>query len=297
AAGRSALGPGHQDRGDRHRPPAGGARGHHHPDRRPPHLDRGARGPRGAAGRRPRGRRRHPRRADGELGPLPLGDREPGGGAAPRPGHRDPHRGARAPRDPGGGPMSTTAQSAPGDPEQQTYSAEDDRLSRQRSFALLGELISPVKGQFVVMAIMVVIAQLAVVAGPAIIAWGIDHGLPSLLAGDSGPAFQAAALAVGAAVVGGVLTYGYVGQSVVVGQRMLLALRRKVFRFTQQQDLEFHESYTSGRIVSRQTSDMEALRELLDSGVNVMVGASLSMVFTIVLIVTMDPVTGLVMLL
>jgi ATP-binding cassette subfamily B protein len=42
---------------------------------------------------------------------------------------------------------------------------------------------------------------------------------------------------------------------------------------------------------------MEALRELLDSGVNVMVGASLSMVFTIVLIVTMDPVTGLVMLL
>lgn len=93
------------------------------------------------------------------------------------------------------------------------------------------------------------------------------------------------------------LTFGYVRQSVVVGQRMLLSLRRKVFRFTQKQDLEFHESYTSGRIVSRQTSDMEALRELLDSGVNVMVGASLSMVFTIVLIVTMDPVTGLVMLL
>ncbi|MDN6302723.1 MAG: ABC transporter ATP-binding protein/permease [Brachybacterium sp.] len=183
------------------------------------------------------------------------------------------------------------------DPEHQADSDAEDRESRQRSFALLGELISPVKGQFVVMAIMVVFAQLAVVAGPAIIAWGIDHGLPSLQEGNSVPAFQAAALAVGAAIVGGVLTYGYVRQSVVVGQKMLLALRRKVFRFTQKQDLEFHESYTSGRIVSRQTSDMEALRELLDSGVNVMVGASLSMVFTIVLIVTMDPVTGLVMLL
>jgi ATP-binding cassette subfamily B protein len=142
-----------------------------------------------------------------------------------------------------------------------------------------------------------VVAQLAVVAGPAIIAWGIDHGLPSLLDGNPWPAFQAALLAVGAAIIGGALTFGYVRQSVVVGQRMLLALRRKVFRFTQKQDLEFHESYTSGRIVSRQTSDMEALRELLDSGVNVMVGASLSMVFTIVLIVGMDPVTGLVMLL
>ena len=171
------------------------------------------------------------------------------------------------------------------------------KASRKRSFALLGELIAPVKGQFAIMAVMVVVAQLAVVAGPAIIAWGIDHGLPSLLEGDPWPAFQAAVLAVGAAIVGGVLTFGYVRQSVVVGQRMLLALRRKVFRFTQKQDLGFHESYTSGRIVSRQTSDMEALRELLDSGVNVMVGASLSMVFTIVLIVGMDPVTGLVMLL
>ena len=174
---------------------------------------------------------------------------------------------------------------------------EEAKDSRKRSLSLLGELISPVKGQFVVMGVMVVVAQLAVVAGPAIIARGIDHGLPALLDGDPWPATQAAALAVAAAIVGGVLTFGYVRQSVVVGQRMLLSLRRKVFRFTQKQDLEFHESYTSGRIVSRQTSDMEALRELLDSGVNVMVGASLSMVFTIVLIVTMDPVTGLVMLL
>ena len=192
---------------------------------------------------------------------------------------------------------ATNQQPDQNDPEHQTYTDAENKASRKRSFALLGELISPVKGQFVLMAIMVVIAQLAVVAGPAIIAWGIDHGLPSLMAGDPVPAYQAAGLAVGAAIIGGVLTYGYVRQSVVVGQRMLLALRRKVFRFTQKQDLEFHESYTSGRIVSRQTSDMEALRELLDSGVNVMVGASLSMVFTIVLIVTMDPVTGLVMLL
>ena len=192
---------------------------------------------------------------------------------------------------------ATNQQPDQNDPEHQTYTDAENKASRKRSFALLGELISPVKGQFVLMAIMVVIAQLAVVAGPAIIAWGIDHGLPSLMAGDPVPAYQAAGLAVGAAIIGGVLTYGYVRQSVVVGQRMLLALRRKVFRFTQKQDLEFHESYTSGRIVSRHTSDMEALRELLDSGVNVMVGASLSMVFTIVLIVTMDPVTGLVMLL
>ncbi|MGO2721694.1 MAG: ABC transporter ATP-binding protein, partial [Brachybacterium tyrofermentans] len=192
--------------------------------------------------------------------------------------------------------MSTTTVDQ-NDDEQQTPTDAQETATRNRSFALLGELVSPVKGQFAVMALMVVVAQLAVVAGPAIIAWGINVGLPELIAGNPTPAIQAAALTIGAAIVGGILTFGYVRQSVVVGQKMLLALRRRVFRFTQRQDLEFHESYTSGRIVSRQTSDMEALRELLDSGVNVMVGASLAMVFTIVLIVKMDWVTGVVMLL
>ncbi|MGO2774858.1 MAG: ABC transporter ATP-binding protein [Brachybacterium tyrofermentans] len=191
---------------------------------------------------------------------------------------------------------ATTVEQDKDDDNQDAPTAAENKASRQRSFALLGELIAPVKKQFLLMALMVVVAQLAVVAGPAIIAWGIDTGLPQLMEGNPIPAVQAAALNVAAAIIGGVLTFGYVRQSVVVGQKMLLSLRRRVFRFTQRQDLEFHENYTSGRIVSRQTSDMEALRELLDSGVNVMVGAFLSMVFTIVLIVKMDWVTGAVML-
>lgn len=175
-------------------------------------------------------------------------------------------------------------------------SAEDSRLVRRRSLRLLGELLRPVRGQFALMAVMVVIAQIAVVAGPAIIAWGIDSALPALQRGDSTPAMLAAAAHITAAIVGGLLTFGYVRQSTVIGQRMLLTLRRRVFRETQRLDLEFHERYTSGRVVSRQTSDMEALRELLEGGVDVMVGSSLSMVLTIVLITAMDPWTGLVML-
>ena len=192
---------------------------------------------------------------------------------------------------------AATRNDDPQDDEQRQLSPEELKASRKRSFSLLSELISPVKGQFALMAVMVIVAQLAVVAGPAIIAWGIDNGIPALMEGNSIPAIQAAALHIACAIIGGILTYGYVRHSVVVGQKMLLALRRKVFRFTQRQDLEFHERYTSGRIVSRQTSDMEALRELLDSGVNIMVGSALAMVYTIVLIVAMDPVTGLVMLL
>jgi ATP-binding cassette subfamily B protein len=183
------------------------------------------------------------------------------------------------------------------DGESQILTAEENKASRRRSIRLLGELVSPVKGQFIAMSVMVVVAQLAVVAGPAIIAWGINDGLNALMAGDATIAISAAALHLTCAVVGGLLTFGYVRQGTVVGQRMLLSLRRRVFRFTQKQDLEFHERYTSGRIVSRQTSDMETLRELLSSGVDVLVGSTLSMVFTVFLIVAMDWVTGVVMLL
>lgn len=190
-----------------------------------------------------------------------------------------------------------TADPPPTGEDDRTLTADENRAARRRSSRLLGELLRPVRGRIGVLGVMVVLAQLAVVAGPAIIAWGIDHALPALLAGDPVPTVLAAVALLLAAVVGGALTFGYVRQSTVIGQDVLLSLRRRVFRQTQRQDLEFHERYTSGRIVSRQTSDMEALRELLDSGIDVMVGSSLSMLFTIALILAMDPVTGAVMLL
>ena len=77
---------------------------------------------------------------------------------------------------------------------------------------------------------------------------------------------------------------------------MLLDLRRRVFRHTQRLSLEFHEKYTSGRIISRQTSDLDALRELLDGGVTTLASGVLVMVFTAVSLVLLDWRSGLVLL-
>lgn len=180
--------------------------------------------------------------------------------------------------------------------ENHEFTKEENRASRQRSFALLRELLAPEKASIALVAIMVVLAQAAVVAGPAILAWGIDHGLPALIEGDALPALGAAGLHAACAIVAAALTFVFTRQSSVVGQRLLLELRRRVFRHTQRLSLEFHERYTSGRIVSRQTSDMEALRELLEFGVPILIGSSLSMVLTAASIVAMDWPTGLIML-
>jgi len=80
-----------------------------------------------------------------------------------------------------------------------------------------------------------------------------------------------------------------------VSQAILLDLRKRVFLHTQRLSLEFHENYTSGRIISRQTSDLDSIRELLDSGINQLVQGALYMGFVAIALVSLDPPSGLVL--
>ena len=131
------------------------------------------------------------------------------------------------------------------------------------------------------------------VAGPAIIAWGIDHGLPALWMG-TGACHCASAAHIVAAISAGGLMYVFVRWNMTIGQNMLFRLRKRLF-LHQRLDMTFHETYASGRTVARQTTDMDALAQLLELGLDIMVGSVLQMVFTMVLIVTMDVPSGLVM--
>src|SRR5690625_1224233 len=166
---------------------------------------------------------------------------------------------------------------------------------RRASLRLLGSLLKPYTWQLVGVSLIVVLTQLMTVAGPAIIAWGIDHGLPALQDGNPVPAIVASAAHVIAAISAGGLMYVFVRWNMTIGQNMLFRLRKRLFLHTQHLDMTFHETYASGRTVARQTTDMDALAQLLNSGLDIMVGSVLQMMFTMVLIVTMDVPSGLVM--
>src|SRR4029079_5407906 len=51
-----------------------------------------------------------------------------------------------------------------------------------------------------------------------------------------------------------------------VGQDVVLDIRVRLFGHFQQLSTSFHERYTSGRVISRQTSDVEAIADLLGNG-------------------------------
>ncbi|MHA7276910.1 ABC transporter ATP-binding protein [Arthrobacter sp. Hz1] len=175
-------------------------------------------------------------------------------------------------------------------------SKAQNKSVRSRSFRLLGSLIQPNRRQFSWTISLVVGSQAARVAGPAVIAFGIDNALPSLLDGDPTYLWLAGLTYLIAAVLTATLTAGYVRATALLSQAMLLDLRLRVFRHTQRLSLEFHEKYTSGRIISRQTSDLEALRELLDSGVSSLASGVMYMLFTAITIFILDWRTGLLIL-
>ena len=195
--------------------------------------------------------------------------------------------------------MSTGAAGTPrgvADEENSYLDRTRSKEVRRRSMHLLGILLRPVRGLFAVTVVLVVIAQAAKVAGPALIAGAVDRGLPAAIDGDWAPAIGFGIAYVGCAAVAGGGTAGYIRFAANVSQAILLNLRQRVFRQTQRLSLEFHESYTSGRIISRQTADLEALRELLDNGITSLASGLLFMIFTGISLVLLDWQAGLVLL-
>ena len=81
-----------------------------------------------------------------------------------------------------------------------------------------------------------------------------------------------------------------------LSQDVLLDLRQRIFVHTQKLSLEFHEKYTSGRVISRQTSDLDAINELLDTGGNEMIVGILYMLFTASALLFLDLPSFLILL-
>ncbi|MBC7723839.1 MAG: ABC transporter ATP-binding protein [Burkholderiaceae bacterium] len=181
--------------------------------------------------------------------------------------------------------------------ERNDFSPEESRQIRQRSIRLLGSLLSPTRARLILTMCVVVISTAAQVAGPALIAIGIDRGLPAIV--DEGNGTPLALVVVAyllTGVIGAVLIAWYTVLAARISQGILIDLRKRVFLHTQKLSLEFHESYTSGRIIARQTSDLDAIRELLDSGINQLVQGLLYMVFIGIALFSLDWVSGLVLM-
>jgi ATP-binding cassette, subfamily B, bacterial len=180
--------------------------------------------------------------------------------------------------------------------ERQDLNKAESKQLRDRSVRLLKSLLAPLRGKVAWTIVVVVVSTGAQIAGPALIAYGINVGLPALMNNQDWMPLSLSVIAyLIAAVVGAWLISSYTILSARISQAILIDLRKRVFRHTQLLSLEFHESYTSGRIIARQTSDLDSIRELLDSGINQLIQGILYMAFIAVAMFWLDWVSGVVL--
>ncbi|MFE9921854.1 ABC transporter ATP-binding protein [Streptomyces sp. NPDC005774] len=156
------------------------------------------------------------------------------------------------------------------------------------SGVLLRSLLAPMPGRVALTALLLLLQQAAVQAGPLLVAYAIDRGVPAFRSADHGPLIAVAVGYLLCAASGGVLQYAFIATAARVSQDVLLDLRGRIFRHAQALSVDFHERYTSGRLISRSTTDVESLRELLEEGLQELVTVIVSCVYIAVLLLWLD---------
>ncbi|MFB9377994.1 ABC transporter ATP-binding protein [Kineococcus gynurae] len=150
----------------------------------------------------------------------------------------------------------------------------------------LGSLLRPFRVAIALGMGMVALDALAQLVLPLLIRDGLDDGVGR---GDVGALLlasgAAAALVLGDWVVG-------VGQARVTGrtgERLLYTLRLKTFAHLQRLGLDYYEREQAGRIMTRMTTDVDALSQFLQTGVAQALVSLLSLVGVFVAMLLLEP--------
>jgi ATP-binding cassette, subfamily B, bacterial len=180
----------------------------------------------------------------------------------------------------------------------QEVTDEVSGLLQARSRRLLGDLLRPHKKLVWVLLAIVLVENASRLSIPYLVKEGIDRGIPPIReANDTSVLFTIVGIALFATITQAVTRRTFLVLSGRVGQDMLFEIRRRVFRHFQKLSPAFHDDYTSGRVISRQTSDVDAIYEMLETGFDGLVTAVLTLGGTAVLLLVLDVKLALVALL
>ncbi|MGA9749010.1 MAG: ABC transporter ATP-binding protein [Nocardioides sp.] len=179
----------------------------------------------------------------------------------------------------------------------QEVSAEVSGLLLARSRRLLGELLRPHKKVLWIVVAIVLVENASRLSIPYLVKEGIDRGIPPIReSDDTSVLFTIVGIALFATILQAVTRRTFLVLSGRIGQDMLFEIRRRVFRHFQKLSPAFHDDYTSGRVISRQTSDVDAIYELLETGFDGLVNAILTLAGTAILLLVLDAKLALVAL-
>lgn len=160
----------------------------------------------------------------------------------------------------------------------------DETLSRhgtEEVLRRLGQMLRPFRGSILLATALLVLQTAMVLSGPVLFRAGVDHGITE---GDMRVVSIVALAFLGTAVAGaalGRLVLSVVGRT---GERVLRMLRERVFRHLMGLGLDYYEREKTGKLVARLTSDIDALQELVATGLVMFVQNALIFVGAVIVI-------------
>ncbi len=175
-------------------------------------------------------------------------------------------------------------------------SPQERAETRERSMALLRQMLRPHRGALALSIISVLLVSGSSAIAPILIARVLDSSIEPLKQGDVSPLLTLLVFFVAATAVTAIFSWVNVAYTVRVSLGVVVYLRKRVFRHAQSLSVSFHERYTSGKVISRLTSDIDTVRSFLDSGISQLAITLLSMVISAVAIFLLDWRIGLFML-
>ncbi|HEY2806140.1 MAG TPA: ABC transporter ATP-binding protein [Gemmatimonadales bacterium] len=154
---------------------------------------------------------------------------------------------------------------------------EEETLGRSYDARLIRRLIGflrPYRGKVAVSFSLMVVSAMLQLAGPTLTKIAIDKAIPTR---DVGLARTLALLLAGALLIEFVADYTQMLLTARIGQNAMLDLRMAIFGKLQRLDVAFYDRNPVGRLMTRVTSDVEALNDLFTTGVVQLLGDALTL--------------------
>jgi ATP-binding cassette subfamily B protein len=180
------------------------------------------------------------------------------------------------------------------EPEHPTPTVAFDPVVRDRRPFTLRRFLGPHWRSLVVAGVLVVLETVAIQAGPLLTQQGIDHGVSEK---DKGALITAAVVYLISVVLGALVSGLRVAFTGRLGERLTEQLRVRVFAQLQRLSLDFFTEEKVGRLMTRMTSDIDALTALFQDGLVNLAVQILSLAVIAAVLVGLNPLMAIITLL
>lgn len=170
----------------------------------------------------------------------------------------------------------------------QFYLLEEDRLGKAYDASLMRRVLRylrPYRWWVAAAVVLLFIDAGLQLVGPWVTQQAIDRAIP---AGDVGLLGRLAFSFAGALILSFAVSFGQVLLTAWIGQRVMFDLRRELFGHLQRLSIPYFDRNPVGRLMTRLTSDVESLNELLSSGVVTIFGDVFTLIAIFLMMAFMD---------